>query len=432
MVKPGKSGWGKKLVSKVVCPNCWHGFAPEESMFVSKHPGLVGDPIVGANEYRRFAPMRFNDKGEALDEKGFATTDMACPRCHLQYPEAMLEVDPLFISIVGSPASGKSYFLTAMAWELRTLLPRVALSFSDADPIANSPIHEYEHSLFMNPKPDEPTEIRKTQRDDPRLYRNAILEGADIRFPVPLQFSLWPTPNHQRFSLANEVGRLVIMYDNAGEDFLPGAEDAATPVVRHLARSQIIFSFFDPTQDPRLRAECNSDDPQLTAGLRPGADAPSVMFRQETLLREASVRIRRYLGLSQDARIKKPLIIIVPKFDILSDMAGISLDEEPYSEGSEDQPALMDVREVERVSDILRDLLRRLCPEYVATAESLSKAVRYIPVSALGTSPELVEHGDQKIYGIRPKNIHPKWVTVPLLYCLCKWARGTIGRTGDT
>jgi hypothetical protein len=109
-------------------------------------------------------------------------------------------------------------------------------------------------------------------------------------------------------------------------------------------------------------------------------------------------------------------------------MAGISLDTEPYTESKEDRPALMDLGRIERVSDKLRELFRRLCPEYVATAEGLSMAVRYIPVSALGGSPELVHRGGQSFYGIRPADIKPKWVTVPLMYCLCKWAPGTITR----
>jgi hypothetical protein len=416
------------LVKEVICPNCWHSFSPEESLYISKHPDLVGDPIAGENEYKRFEAMRFNIMGEALDERGFAATDVACPRCHLQVPEAMLEVAPLFVSIIGAPASGKSYFLTSMAWELRRLLPKMALSFSDADPQRNSPIHEYEQSLFMNTQPNEPTEIRKTQSDDPRLYRTTMIEGAAIRFPVPLQFLLWPTPDHSKYSVARQVGRLVVMYDNAGEDYLPGAEDGASPVVQHLAKSQILFSFFDPTQDPGFRAECGSVDPQLSGELRPGQQTPSIMHRQETLLRETTVRIRRYLGMAQDERLSKPLIVIVPKFDIIAKMAGVSLDTEPYTESKEGRPALMDTGRVERVSDQLRELFRRLCPEYVASAESLSMAVRYVPVSALGGSPELVHRGEQSFYGIRPVNIKPKWVTVPLMYSLCKWAPGTITR----
>ena len=186
-----------------------------------------------------------------------------------------------------------------MIWTLRRLLPQACITFSDADPVANSPIHEYEQSLFLNPQPDEPTEIRKTQQDDSKLHRSAILEGAAVRFPLPLAFLMWPMHNHPRFDRAHNIGRVVTLYDNAGEDYLPSADDSTSAAVRHLAMSQILVVLYDPTQDPRFRAECRSRNPQLAHGLRPGSSQPSVILRQETILREAETRIRRYLKLSQ-------------------------------------------------------------------------------------------------------------------------------------
>ena len=421
------SVWGKRLVNKITCPNCWHSFFPEESLFVAKHPELIGDPIAGSNEYLRFLPDHFTTGGEAIDPKGFETSETACPRCHLPFPPPLLEVPPLFISIIGSPASGKSYFLTTMIWTLRKLLPQAGITFSDADPVANSPIHEYEQSLFLNPHPDQPTEIRKTQQDDPRLHRSAILEGAAIRFPLPFLFLMWPTPSHPRFDRAHKIGKVVALYDNAGEDFLPSAEDSTSAAVRHLAMSQILMVLYDPTQDPRFRAQCKSKDPQLAHGLRPGSSQPSVILRQETILREAETRIRRYLEISQNTRIRKPLIVEVPKFDIWSEMAGISLDKEPYFVDSADQLLKLDMQTIETVSDRIRSLLLQYCPEFVSAAETMSETVRYVPFSSLGCSPELVQNGQSAYYGIRPKDIHPKWTTVPLLYCLGNWAPGLIG-----
>ena len=425
-----KANWGKRLVYKVVCPNCWLRFYPEEVLFIAKHPELLGDPVAGSNEYARFLPTRFTVQGEAVDGRGFATSDLACPRCHLQVPESMLEVKPVFISIVGSPASGKSYFLTTMTWELRQLMPRAFLTFSDADPVANSALHEYEQTLFLNAKPDEPTEIRKTQTDDPRLYRTSRIDEAAIRYPVPFQFTLWPTAEHPYFSRAHQVGRILILYDNAGEDFLPGVEDINSAAVQHLARSSILFFLFDPAQDPRTRVVCQSQDPQLAHGLRPGSGAPVVLLRQETLLRQAAVRIRRYHGMSEDQRVSKPLIVIVPKFDILESAVGISLRQEPYVETGDDSAVTVDTESIEQTSESIRRLFRRLCPEFVATAESLSSIVRYVPTSSLGQSPEYIRRGKRSFYGIRPKDVRPEWVTVPLLYCLAKWAPGLVGAHG--
>jgi hypothetical protein len=80
--------------------------------------------------------------------------------------------------------------------------------------------------------------------------------------------------------------------------------------------------------------------------------------------------------------------------------------------------------DVEQASERIRDILKEYCPEFVATADSTSESVRYIPVTSFGRSPELILPDDPKRgYGIRPQDIRPKWVTVPLLYCFCKWGQ---------
>jgi len=425
--KVDRSGSGKRLVYKIVCPNCWHGFFPEDCLFVAKHTDLVGDPVLGSSEYLRFTPTRFTVQGEALDPRGFPTTDMACPRCHLQIPEAMLEVQPLFISLIGSPASGKSYFLTTMTWELRQFLPQAMLRFEDADPVANAPLHEYERSLFLNPNPDQPTEIPKTQPDDPRLHRGVRLDGVDVRFPLPIQFTLWPTSEHPKFAAASQPGRVLVLYDNAGEDFRPSTESAQSSVVQHLARSKLLFALFDPTQDSRFRAALHSDDPQLTHGLRPDGRQQDVLDRQELVLREAALRIRRYLGLPQEKRLQRVMIVVVPKADIWKDMAALSLEAEPYAQQGAEQPVLVRTDVVEHTSDKVRALLRKYCPDFVACAEGICEVVKYVPVSSLGRSPELAKRGQYVYYGIRPKDIRPQWVTVPLTYCLSKYAHGLLG-----
>jgi len=417
--------WGRRLMYSIVCPNCWHTLYPEDVLFISKHPGLLGDNVLGAEEYKRFIPMRFTLSGEALDAKGFPSSDLACPRCRLPIPGPMLELPPLFISLIGSPASGKSYFLTTMIWELRRLFPDARMSFSDADPEANIAVHEYERTLFLNPQPDQPTEIRKTGREDTKLYRTAVINDASIRFPIPLQFCLQPTQSHPRFR-HGKLGRLLILYDNAGEDFLPGAEDVGTAVIQHLAKSQILLTMFDPIQEPRFRKLCHSDDPQLTLGLRPDPSAALVLLRQETILTEAARRIRRFLGISQEKRIKQPLIVIVPKFDLWSELAGVDMDKEPYVFGNEHRPLQIRLANIEQVSLKIREMILRFCPEYIASVEGLSERVRYIPISSLGRSPQVVQRDEKVFYGICPKDVQPKWVTVPLTYCLARWAPGML------
>jgi hypothetical protein len=215
----------------------------------------------------------------------------------------------------------------------------------------------------------------------------------------------------------------VVCYDNAGEACLPGTEEINSMVVRHLAESGILLMLFDPAQDPRFKSHCRGDDPQLVHGMRPNSSQTSLLIRQEMILKEAAVRMRRYLGMSQQQRTTKPLVIILTKFDMLAEIAGVSIDDEPYEGVDGKSPFQMDTARVERTSHAIEGLFREICPEFAATAESLSEIVHYIPVSSFGCGSEYVEQGDKSFCGIRPCNIHPKWVTVPMMYCMTKYAK---------
>jgi len=48
-----------------------------------------------------------------------------------------------------------------------------------------------------------------------------------------------------------------------------------------------------------------------------------------------------------------------------------------------------------------------------------------VPVSALGHAPKESSIGPV----VRPIDVKPTWVTVPILYALCRWAKGLIGST---
>ena len=60
----------------------------------------------------------------------------------------------------------------------------------------------------------------------------------------------------------------------------------------------------------------------------------------------------------------------------------------------------------------------KYCPETVAAAESFAKDITYIAVSSLGSQVELDPNSG--LPGIRPRNIRPHWVTVPLLYSISR------------
>jgi hypothetical protein len=410
-----------RLLRRSTCPHCWTPFAPDEILWESAHEDLLGDPRLGPDQPRRFLPSRFNVDGNALDARGLACHQLACPRCHLPVPHALLEMEPFFVSILGTPACGKSYFLTALTWELRRLLPlHFGLSFLEADTVANRSLSDYEESLFLNPRADQLVPlgdlIRKTELQG-ELYDSVMYGNQTVQYPRPFLFTLQPQEHHPAAAAAERLGRVCCLYDNAGEHFLAGQDTVGSPVTQHLAQSRFLLFLFDPTQDPRFRQACQDarTGPAVTASGRTG--------RQESVLLEAATRVRRYSGLPQNVKHKRPLIVIVTKWDVWVHLLQDRSTENPWV--GRDSVCALHTDWIEKRSEDVRRLLMRLTPEVVTAAEGFAQQVIYVPVSALGRLPE-VDPKTGKL-AVRPGQLRPLWVTVPMLYGMHRCLPGLIG-----
>ncbi len=413
---------GLPLRSRVTCPHCWAAFSPDQALWIAQHPDLIGDPRLGPDEPQRFLPTRFDVAGGAIDAKGFACHELACPRCHLSIPRAMLQMEASFLSILGAPACGKTYFLASMTWRMRTSLPRdFALAFADADTSFNHYLNEYESQQFLSTDPDRPVFLDKTEEQG-HLYDTVLFDEQAVNYLRPFVFTLKPLELHPHANRAAAVSKVLCLYDNAGESFLPGQDTAARPVTRHLALSDALLFLFDPTQDVRFRRACPDmiSDPEMAARTQHSD-------RQETVLQEAAQRVRRYAGLAENAQHKKPLIVVVTKCDCwlpLLEMPELPL---PFRTLESGAGAAVRLGQIEQVSAQLRALLVRLTPEIVAAAESFAAEVLYIPVSATGCSPTW----DAQIgkFCFRPRDLDPLWVEVPLLCLMSRWMRGLVSFT---
>lgn len=413
------SGNLTRLRARITCPHCWHNFPPEDTLWISTHPDLQGDPVVGEDALKRFLPTRFNAQGHALDAKGTACRHLACPHCHLSVPRALLEMQALFVSIIGAPAAGKSYFLTAMTWRLRNRLQRrFRLGFHDADATANQKLTEYEELLFQNPEDGELVVLPKTEPTG-ELYESVRINGRGVSYPKPFVFSIQPMESHPGFSKRGLHSRVLCLYDNAGEHFLPGYESTGGLATQHLALSKALLFVFDPTQHAMLRKSCRrvTLDPQVQIRGR--------VQPQHQVLHAAANRIRDYSGLSQNQKYPHPLVVVVNKFDAWIGLTRIKrLRTDHVVRRSSEGMAALDLERLQAVSDQVRSVLDRGAQDIIAAAESFASHVIYIPVSSLGRSPELDETSGS--LPIRPRDIRPMWAEIPMLYVLSQVTQGLV------
>lgn len=403
---------------EIVCPHCWRKFEPHEILWVAAHPNLRGDPQLGEDAQQRFMPTRFDINFNAVDSEKATCTELACPKCHLNISRSLLELPASFLSILGAPGSGKSYFLASMIWQLRRTLSRhFRLTFADADPDANQILNDYEEMLFVNSNRNEFVALPKTEKDGD-LYDSVRFGEREVWFPRPFLFTLQPSKEHPNRAKASRLSRALCLYDNAGEHFLPGGHTANSPGTQHLGHSAALMFLFDPTQHPAIRERCRklSDDPQM------GEHGWS--HRQDQVLFEAAKRIRSHTGLAQREQTRQPLIVVLTKYDAWCGLTGIPRLKTRWAirETAKGRVGLY-LKKLREISDQARSMLDTHAPELIAAAEGFSEDVIYIPVSSLGCGPELTEHSG---LGVRPKNIRPMWSEVPLLYALFRTVKGII------
>jgi hypothetical protein len=422
-----------RLLKKIVCPYCWTEFAPQDVLWLSEHEELRGDFRLGEEEFQRFLPTRFNVRGNALDARGTVCHELACPHCHLGLPRDLLETPVFFMSIFGSPSSGKTVYLASLTHRLRQVLPLdFKVGFADTTPEGNVRIRRNESTLFDNPDPNTPVNmgeaIKKTlvigSETGIDLLNVVNFGGNDNRyFPQPFLFTLQVLDQHPVIETRNDQGRVLCLYDNSGESFDPTVSKELELQTRHLSRSQLLLFTFDPTQDPRMKQKIMEKSPDRL--LRKGA-----MIAQEPFFQTAAARIKKFAGLGRRDRHKAPLVIAVTKFDVWSDVIGeFDRSAVPWrqvrvaSSNGEDSGVAMAIDQgmIGEMSDQVRRLLVQTNPEIVTAAENLSEDVVYVPVSALGWNNATVKYTDAKgndseNYQVRPADIQPFWAEVPVLY----------------
>ena len=392
----------RTLVPSVTCPHCWIDFPPVHLRSISEHESLRGDAVLGDAAPMRFLPSRFDAAGRAIDPMGMPCTRHACPRCHLEIPRVAIEVPQTILSIVGAPASGKSVMLAAASFALRSGLVVPGLDFLDADPSLNDLTLELEGALFRSSTPDRPAAIAKTDLSG-RLYRSFRLGDA-----------VWTAPKPQLFTVARGAHRrLLALYDNAGEHFLPGRDAPHEPVTRHLGVSRALVFVVDPTQDHRVASRLGGEASVAAVGGGGGVEQ-----RQDLVLIEAANRIRRLRLLSPSDPLPFRIVLALAKADIWGHLCAPGF---LPTEMAADRTSLSmpDAATLRAAHDACVRMLGESMPEFVAAARSLDPGFRAVPFSGLGRHPSRESSADAAL-AIRPRDVRPVWPAAPLIVALAE------------
>ncbi len=402
------------LRSRVMCPNCMAAFDPGDVLFVAEHGTLHGDPVAGEDEARRFRPSRFKIDGAAVDPLGMECHRMACPHCHVQVSRALLQHRSLHLGLVGGPGTGKSYLLASMTRMLRRQLPRMSVTLEEPAPELNLGLHEYERTLFMPARPDEHVHLEKTELTGLSIYQRVEYAGHSQLVARPFQFLL------SRTDRARAEGVLAMLYDTAGEYFLPGSDRGGVQVTRNLALAQALMIMFDPLQDPQCLAA-------LARANGATVDHGGTSLQQDSIIHEVVSRIARFGRGGEGAPERRRVIVVLPKADAWYEaLMGEPLPDEPFTEADGGGHLTLDHGVVRSVHRRVRQRIGELCPEFMAAIRTLDAHPVFLPTSAIGRAPERLESEGVTRYAVRSRDITPRWVTVPMLYALATTGSGIV------
>ena len=381
------------LEGELNCPVCWLRFDTGDIMHIAVHDSLRGDPVLGEDAQQRFLATRFNNDGQALDAMGLPSSEVACPHCRRKFPPSFLGMPHHIISLVGDQSAGKSYFLSVLTKVLPATLYRdFGVTFQDSDPTGNAPVNDMRKALFGAQTPAQ-AKLAKTVFEG-AMYERLPRQGRMVALPRPFVYTL-PPEDTTREQCA------LIFYDNAGEHFQPGINIVEQPGAQHVASAAGIIYLFDPFNSPEFRrAICDTKDPQL--------EKP-VVDQQDIILAEMRARIQMIRNLRPGETINTPVAFVVGKCDVWLQLLNGTPLREPLRDGTLNKIA------VEENSNVVRELVHRLCPAVVANAEALSTNVMFFAASSFGHTPLKIGPGE---YVPDPSKLQPVHIEVPLLWIL--------------
>lgn len=400
------------------CPRCFADFTAESALWVSDHPGLQRDNVLGAGEWARFerAALRISDRNELVDPMGTPVRRRACPSCRALLVPELLKRRCRVVSIIGAAGSGKSTLLASM---LHASKPAF-----DAAGIGMMPLGDSAGTAWSLGS---------------RLFAGGVGSHALVELPRSLNWPLLVS-----FSRGSERGVV------AFHEIEP--ESAAAPEMRKLGRSDALVCVVDPARNQHVRDAVEHDlqtrgvDPkEWDRSLRSGDTDGDTDRDAGAILGMAVSELRARGGQSLFGALP-PLAMCQTKLDVWEGLLGLLPERQEAPTRDEGWSARFRraVREatigVPSANRWDRDAAMSLVPDLVSQVEQQFPAREFFSVQALGTAAvdELMPSGESRIF-VRPVDLRPRgadrilyWLLANLFPAFAGHVMGNVATVGDT
>jgi len=413
----------------IKCPCCWKRFHLSQTKWIAEHHELKDDYFIDDEgdkiEQKRFHPERFTTDCRAIDDKNMpCQRDFACPHCHMEMPDRYFDCEPMYVTLVGTKGSGKTFFLTALHHRLQQNPFEEDYELEGVSYIAG---------LYASKNIDLETNVKRLFRSTAPVDTFVTLDGTTVgnhakkvSFPnadsdresyVALPFTHVLESEGKKHALC--------LYDCQGTLFTKrgGIEEADSIFMQAILNSDVLFFLYDPTQNENCVMEYTEKygrhiyrDGKINvkellgmekAILNPESD----IDEQSHLVFGAMANYIRNFAqdrLDQNDRYARHICIIVTKCDAwekcLRETQG-HLRELPKD----------DV--IVAVSKEVENWIKRHDPAFTTAVRSFASHYTYIPVSAAGRQVTKDAEGDEG-YDIGVEPLNPRWVDVPFLCAL--------------
>ena len=416
----------------IKCPCCWKRFHLSQTKWIAEHLELKDDYFIDNQgdkiEQKRFLPERFTTDCRAIDERGrICQRTFACPHCHMEVPENYFDCEPMYVSIVGTKGSGKTFFLTALHHRLQQ--NRFEEDFG-LEGIT------YDAALYASQNIQLEENVKKLFRSIAPVDTFVTLDGTELGdhtkrvfFPDANGEPSWVALPFTYIMESQGKRHALCLYDCKGALFTRkgGIGSAENIFIHHILDSDILFFLYDPTQNENCVQEYTEKygrmiyrdgqiDKEELVGMELEILHPVIDEQSHLVFGAMANHIRNHSnprdGLIQNGRYTKYICIIVTKCDAWEKCLSAST-----------QQHLKEVPRYEIIAEVSKDVenwIKKHDPAFTTAVKNFAKQgthYTYVPVSAAGRQVKKNAVG-QEGYDIGVEPLNPCWIDVPFLCAL--------------